>query len=304
MTYDAVIIGAGPAGLQAALFLARAGLKTGVVGDPAKSDLAYGRRIGNLFGVLGEPPGETLLANSVSALKGYGAEFLKSEALDLKQKEDALFIVKLADGTAVESKTVVIATGVAHAKAGIEDEEAFFGKGVHTCVACDGYFYKGKTVGVVGEGDFAAEEALELLAHTNRISIYSQGKDWTMSPETKRVLESKGVALKDARIVKLTGDPTVTSATLEDGTTVPLDGIFVALGTTSSLAFAQKLGLEQTGGFIAIDRDGKTNVEGVYAAGGCTGGNQQIAKSAGEGCNAAISIIKKLRGVADFSDQT
>ena len=91
------------------------------------------------------------------------------------------------------------------------------------------------------------------------------------------------------------------------------DGIFIALGAASSVTFAYKLGLEQKdgppsasggGGFLAIDREGKTNLEGVFAAGGCTGGNPQIAKSVGEGCNAAISVIKKVKGLTQYYDQT
>src|SRR3989338_3703714 len=302
--YDVLIIGAGPAGLQAALFTARAGLSTLVAGDTAKSALADGAKIGNAFGILGEPPGHALLANSVANVKTYGGEFSADEVVDLRKRDDGIFAGKTAMGTALEAKTVVIATGAGYVSAGIQDEQAYLGKGVHTCVACDGYYYKGKSVAVVGEGHFAAEEALELAAYTDRITIFSPGKEWTMSPDIQKALADKRVSLRKDRIVKLAAEQTVTGVGLEDGTVVPADGVFLALGTTSSIAFAQKLGVEQKDDAIAIDRDGTTNVDGVYAAGGCTGGNQQIAKSAGEGCNAAVAIIKKLRGVAQYSDQT
>ncbi len=83
-----------------------------------------------------------------------------------------------------------------------------------------------------------------------------------------------------------------------------VNGVFIALGSASSVTFAYKLGLEQKDGFLIIDREGKTNVEGVCAAGGATGGNAQIAKSVGEGCNAAISAIRKIKGLAQYLDQT
>lgn len=303
--YDAIIIGAGPAGLEAALFCARAGLKTIVAGNPEKSDLAFGRKIGNLFGISGEPPGYVLLANSVTAAKKYGADFIIDEVVDVRKKDGGTFAVKFASDATQDSKTLIIATGAAHQKAGIENEDTYLGKGVHTCVACDGFFYKGKTVGVVGEGNFAAEEALELLAFTDKVTVFSQGKEWAMSPEIKKSLEDKKVTLKKDRIIKISGEPNVQEAEREDGTKFPLDGIFVALGTTSSIAFAQKLGLVlEDRRYIEIDRDGRASLEGVYAAGGCTGGNQQIAKSVGEGANAAIAIIKRLRGVAQYFDQT
>ncbi len=302
--YDVLIIGAGPAGLQAALFTARAGLSTLVAGDPTKSALADGAKIGNAFGILGEPSGHALLANSVANVKTYGGKFATDEVVRLRKRGDGVFAGKTATGMTIEAKTVVIATGAGFVSAGIEDERTWLGKGVHTCVACDGYAYKGKSVAVVGEGNFAAEEALELTAYTDKITIFSQGKAWTMSPDVRNALADKRVSLRKDRIVKLVAEQTVTGVGLEDGSGFPADGVFLALGTTSSVAFAQKLGVEQKDSFIAIDRDGTTNVDGAYAAGGCTGGNQQIAKSCGDGCNAAVAIIKKLRGVAQYSDQT
>src|SRR3989338_779825 len=226
--YDVLIIGAGPAGLQAALFTARAGLSTLVAGDTAKSALADGAKIGNAFGILGEPPGHALLANSVANVKTYGGEFSADEGVDLRKRDDGIFAGKTA-------------TGTGYVSAGSQDEQAYLGKGVHTCVACDGYYYKGKSVAVVGEGHFAAEEALELAAYTDRIKIFSQGKEWTMSPDIQKALADKRVSLRKDRIVKLAAEQTVTGVGLEDGTLVPADGVFLALGTTSSIAFAQKL---------------------------------------------------------------
>ncbi len=301
--HDTIIIGSGPAGLQAALFLTRAGIKTLVIGDADKSDLSYGRKIGNLFGQLGDQPGKVLLANSLAAIKTFGGELMKDEVVDARQSADGSFSVKTQGGQFM-AKTLVLATGVAHVKAGIVNEEKFLGRGIHTCVACDGPFFKGKKVAVVGEGNFAAEEALELMAHTSDVTIYSQAREWELGAETKSRLEEKKINLSNGRIIKVDGEKMVQSADLEDGSKLKLDGVFVALGSASSVAFAQKLGLEMKDGFIVIGRDGKTNLDGVYAAGGCTGGNQQIAKSVGEGCNAAISIIKKLRGVAEYFDQT
>lgn len=301
--FDTIIIGAGPAGLQAALFLTRAQVKTLVIGKPEESDLAYGKRIGNIFGILGEPTGLSLLENSIEQMKRYGGELLREEVIDVEKKEDSLQ-VKTGTGKEFLSKTLIIANGAAPTMAGIEREEEFFGKGVHTCVACDGIFYKGKKVGIIGEGNHAAEEALELTAFTKDATIFSQKRPWKFSKYIKKSLKEKGIKLEKKKIVKVEGKKNVERAKTSDGKSLRIDGIFLALGITPSLTFAEKLGLPKKDGFIAIDQDSFTGVDGVYAAGGAAGGNPQIAKDTGEGCNAAIAIIKKLKGLEQYTDQT
>lgn len=303
MTYDVLIIGAGPAGQEAGLFLGRAGLKTAVIGIPEKSDLGYGKMIENYFGVTQSPTGVSLLTHGVEHLKRCGVEVVREEAVDL-QKTSNGFSIKTDKLNAFESKTVIIATGRQLPSAGIKGEKDFMGKGVHTCVACDGPLFKNKRVVVVGNGAHAAEEAIELRAYTDRVSMYAQGKTWEMDPNVLKLLKQQGIILEEKKIAAVEGAPLVEKIILKDGTVEPMDGVFLAMGSAGGITFAYKLGLEQENGFIAITRDGKTNVEGAWAAGACTGGNPQIAKSVGEGCNAAISIIRTLKGIAEYKDQT
>lgn len=299
-----IIIGGGPSALQAGLFLGRASVAALIIGKPGESDLAYGRVIGNYFGLLDDPPGKSLLDNGVMQVKKYGIEVLREEVVDLEKLPAGVFRIKTETGKEFETDTVLIATGQAHLKAGIQGEDQFLGRGVHTCVACDGIFFKDKRVGVIGSGSHALQEAVELTTYAKTVTVYTQGDQPAWSAEMEQAARAKGVVASDRRIKAVQGEKFVTAALFADNAEEPIDGIFVALGSASSVTFAYKLGLEQKGGFLAIDRDGKTNVAGVWAAGGATGGNAQIAKSVGEGANAAISIIKLVKGLSQYLDQT
>lgn len=304
MNYESIIIGAGPAGQQAGLFLGRAKIKTLLIGLPEKSDLAFGKIIGNLFGVPDEPSGLSLLTNGIEHLRRSGVEILKEEAIDLAE-EGKGFEVTTAALKKFSARTVVIATGQQLPTAGIAGEKDFLGRGVATCVACDGPLFKDKKVVVVGNGPHAAEEAIELAAFTDQIIIYSNGLPWEITEPLKKRLDEMKIGLVEKRITKVEGDKLVEKLTLADKSTEKVDGVFIATGSAGGVTFAYKLGLEQSEkGFIKIDRDSKTSVKGIWAAGGATGGNPQISKSAGEGCNAAISIIRSLKGLESYVDQT
>ena len=303
MELEALVIGAGPAAQQAGLFLGRAKIKTALVGDPEKSDLAYGKSIENFFGQPDEPSGILLLRNGVSHLARCGVEVITQEVVDLKQEGD-MFVAVTDKLATYKAKAVIIATGAFLPSAGIRGEKDFLGKGVHTCVACDGPFFKDKTVVVVGAGPHAAEEAIELRDYTDRVSLYAQGGKWEIDAALVAKLKEKGIPMEEKRVVAVEGQGKVAKATLSDKSTIGLDGVFVAMGQAGGVTFSNKLGLIMENDYIRIDRDGKTNIAGVWAAGSVTGGNHQIAKSAGEGCNAAVSVIKTLKGLAEYKDQT
>jgi len=302
--YSCIVIGAGPAALQAALFLARANVKTLVSGKPEESDLAYGRIIGNLFSASNEPPGKTLLENAQDQIKKYGAEMIKEEVVDLQQMQNQEFEITTETGKKFTAQAVIIATGASHVKAGIDGEDKFFGAGVHTCVACDGPLTKGKKIAVVGSGSHAAQEAIELTTFTSQVTIFTQGDTPSWSKELENLVKEKNIIISDKRIKALKGDKKIEGIILADKSEDSCDGIFIAMGSASGITFAYKLGLEQKDNFLVISRDGKTNLEGIFAAGAVTGGNSQIAKSIGEGCNAAISVIKKVKGLSQYADQT
>lgn len=303
-TYDTIIIGMGMAGLSAAVFTARANLRTLVIGNPKESQLAYAQVVGNYLGT-DTKSGMEILEMSKEQIEKYGAETLVEEVVYVRKLEDGTFVVKTSSQKEFKSKTLIIASGVVFRQAGIRGEKEFLGKGVHTCVACDGVFYKGKKVFVVGNGNLAAEESLQLLAYTKNLTIFSNGKEFEIAENLKEHLSKEEVKMTKDKIAEIKGNKLVKGILMKDGHELPVDGIFMAMGTATALFFAQSLAITtDKNGFIVIDREGKTDVKGVYAAGGCTGGYEQIAKSAGEGCNAAISVIRELKGLARYADQT
>jgi thioredoxin reductase (NADPH) len=302
VAFDVVVVGAGMAGFSAAVFTSRAGLKTLVIGDPSKAMLAFAAEVGNYLGQDGLS-GPQILENARRQVEKYGASVIVGEVVHAV-KADGVFLVKTADAKEFTARALVIATGTQYKASGIPGEEKFKGHGVHYCVACDGPFFKNKKVAVIGSGTFAAEEALELVGMASDISIISNGQKFSISKEFVETLSSKGVKMGESRVREIKGDKFVSALVYADGREEPFNGVFVALGTATALDFALKLGLDVKNQAIVVGKDMKTSMDGVYAAGSCTGGNVQIAKSVGDGCNAAISIIKKLKGIANYEDHT
>lgn len=302
--YDTLIIGMGMAGLTAAVFTARASLKTLVIGNPKESQLAYAQSVGNYLG-LDEKSGMEILDISKEQAEKYGAETLIGEVVHAKRLDDGAFMVRTSNLREFKARTVIVASGVVFRHSGIKGEQEFLGRGVHTCVACDGIFYKDRKVFVVGNGNLAAEEALQLLAYTKDVTILSNGMEFELTNKMQEHLAKEGIKVGKEKIAEIKGDKFVKSVITKEGKEIQVDGIFMAMGTATALFFAQSLAITtDENGFIIIDREGKTDVKGVYAAGGCTGGYEQIAKSAGEGCSAAISVIRELKGLARYADQT
>lgn len=299
--YDVIIIGAGPAGIGAAIYCGRAKLSTLVIGDSHKSMLSKAHSVGNFFGFPKDVPGDQLINLGIEQAKKFGCEFIVSEAINAKKQENVFYVV-CDNREQYQSKTLIIATGRAFKLANIKHEKDLTGKGVHYCVVCDGYFYEGKKVCVIGYGNNAAEESLELLTYTKDITIISNGHEFEFSPELKKLIEQKNIKLQKDRVVEFYGVEKLEGLILSNGNKLPYDAAFIGLGTTSALNFATKLGLETKENIVVADRDGKTNLEGVYACGDCTGGNAQAAKSIGEGCNAAICVIKHLSGSNIYID--
>lgn len=291
-SYDVLIIGAGPAGLCAAIYTARAGLKTAVIGDSTKSQLAKAHAVENYFGILSES-GSKILETGVAQVQKFNGNMLVDEVVSIK-KENEGFILHTANDASYSAKVILIATGMAYQMGGIKGEEALTGKGVHYCVLCDGYFYKGKNVAVIGRQNYAAEEALELLQYTKNITIFSNGKEFEIAPALLKKLEEAGVKLRTDAIGMFSGENMFDKLVLEDGKQEDFDGVFMAVGTAGAISFAKNLGIEADRKAIKVDADMKTSVKGIYAAGACVGGHPQLAKEVGDGCIAGISIIKEI----------
>ncbi len=288
---DVIIVGAGPTGLSAAIYTARAGLKTLVLGTPEKSQLAKAHKVENYFGIA-SAPGATIISTGVQQAEHFGARILREDVLKITPKDDQVTVHTNQDHE-YQTRSLLIATGMAYQMGGIEGEERLVGKGVHYCVLCDGYFYRGKNVAVIGRHDFAAEEALELLQYTKHITIFSQGKPFEISNALMRRLEESSIKLREEEVVKFEGETLFEQLRFADQKTEDFDGVFMAIGTAGAISFARTMGLDTDRTSIKVDKEMHTNIPRIYAAGACTGGIPQLAKEVGEGCIAAVTIIKE-----------
>ncbi|WP_428568549.1 MAG: NAD(P)/FAD-dependent oxidoreductase [Solidesulfovibrio sp. DCME] len=294
-----LIIGAGPAGLSAAIYTARAGMDTVVAGCEPK--IAGDYDIDNYFGFPETISGRELIERGLRQAQRFGARIVCQRVLAVHMDADGAFEVK-TDQDTFAAQAVVIAAGVARVRPGIANLAAYEGKGVSYCVSCDGFFFRGRTVAVVGEGNYAANQALELTNFTSAITIYTQGKEPAMGEVFTGKLAEVGIAVSTAKVDRLTGEAALTGLVLADGGEAPAEGLFVAMGQASALDFAKTLGVLAKGAFIEADSEQKTNVPGVFAAGDCVGHFMQISVAVGEGAKAgraAIAHVKERAGKAD-----
>lgn len=296
MIYDVIIVGKGPAGLSAALYTVRANLRTLVIGKN-NSELLKAHKIENYFGFTEAISGSELLrAGELQALR-LGADIMEEEVLGVNQNEN--FEVITSENT-YSGRTVLLATGQPQKKLRIDGLKELEGIGVSYCTTCDGFFYKNLKVGVLGNKDFAIHEAEELKPFTSNITIYTNGKELEYSGDYSKLHERFRIV--DKTILKLEGKEYLEKIYFTDGTQENLDGLFIANDSASSVDFARKLGVLTEGASILVDKDQKTNVTGLFAAGDCTGGFKQVSTAVGQGAMAARRIIELVREKSSRSE--
>jgi len=298
--YDCVIIGAGPAGLTAAIYLARARLKCLVIGKWELGNLYKAHIVGNYPGFSKDITGAFLIEEMLKQGKRFGAEYIKEEVISLEKKND--FNLRTDTKKEFSAKTVIISLGKAYKMSNIKNEKELTGKGVSYCVTCDGLFFKNKKVAVIGSKNLAAAESLELLTYTKDITLFTNGRDPEITDVLMKELEKNKIKIRKEKIMEFKGEKKLECVVFENKKTENFDGIFIALGNISAFTFANRLGLEMTDIDIKVDGEFRTSFKGIWAAGDCVGSNAQAVVSAGNGCDAAISIIKHLRGKKVYMD--
>jgi Thioredoxin reductase len=292
------IIGGGPTGLSAAIYTARADKETLVFDDGGGTTRSVDR-MENVYGFPDGVTGPELVALGERHTTKYGAEIVPEEVVRIEPEEDRYRIETTVDDYLADG--VVLATGATYERPAIADVEQFEGQGVSYCVECDAYFYRDSPVAVVGGENYAATEALMLLDYTDDVVLLTNGDELTADEELVDRLDAAGVPVRTDRLDRLTGDEVLSAVHTRDGERIPIEGLFVALGTAGGTDLAEMLGVPVEGDDIVTDRDQSTRVDRVYAAGDVTGGHQQIATSVGEGARAAINLLEELRG-ADYVD--
>lgn len=285
--HDLIVVGKGPAGLSAAIYAVRAGLSVLVIGRDAGA-LGSADLIENYLGFTDPISGKQLLADSIAQATRLGVEILSEEVTGLVWMEN--YIVHTANQE-FTAKSLVIASGMPRRKATVKGLSEFEGRGVSYCATCDGFFYRGKTVAVIGNGEYAFKEASELKPFAAKITLLTNGRPYEADKEDEKI------SIDLRAITSVSGDEIkVRAVELADGTQLEVDGVFVAEGTASAVDLALKLGLDNDGKVILVNsRSQDTSLPGVFAAGDCTGGLLQIAVAVGDGARAGISAANYVR---------
>lgn len=292
MDADVVIIGSGPAGVQAAIHASRRKVSVLVAGKAAASAVA-GTEMDNYFGT-GRVSGDALIAEGMRQAESTGAVFLGQNVISASREGDA-FRLGLEDGTVVTARSVIIATGISRKKLGIPGEKELFGKGVSYCAVCDCNFYRGRRAVIVGNESEAAVSAEMMTGYASETSWVAW--DVQANPALVAKAEAAGVRMYRSKPKAILGEGKVESLELEDGTLIPTDGVFIELGARSSADLAMDLDvMPEMDDTIKVDCDCATGVPGVYACGDVTGRPWQVAKAVGQGCVAGTNAAAYAKG--------
>ncbi len=297
--YDVVIIGTGPAGLQAAIHAARKKASVLVMGKESKSSLfhAHVENFCSLFNV----SGETMLDVGRQQATNFGATLLDEDVLSISREAD-LYKIVTEGNVELQTKTVIIATGTARKKLGVTGEKEFLGRGVSYCVECDANFYKDEDVVLAGGASAAVSGALTMLNYAKTVHLVCDELEVTDALK-KDLLDSDVTVHENMRIEAIVGKGSVEQIELSDGTTLSASGVFIELGAKGVMELATHLGiqLDDEMKYIQTNKKMETNIAGVFAAGDICGPPWQMAKAVGEGCVAGIGAAgyaKKI-GKAD-----
>ena len=283
--YDVIILGAGPAGVSASLYTKRANKKTLIIYGKF-SNLNKAEKIDNYYGFENGISGKELYEAGIKQAKNIGVETVEEEMLKI-DINDGFFTVS-TDTNKYEGKSIIIAIGAKKNTLNIDGIEKLEGKGVSYCAICDGFFYKNKDVVVIGSGNYAVSETNDLINIANKITILTNGEK---APEVR----ADNVEIVTKNIKEISGENRVEEVRFNDDTAIKADGVFIAQGTAGATELAKKLGLMLKNGKIVVDENMKTNIDGIYACGDCTGGLLQVSKSVYEGTKAGLAVVDYLR---------
>lgn len=287
---DVLIIGSGPAGLSAAVYAKRANLDvlvaekiycgTGQVAESNQVDNYLG-----LAGINGYELGEKFREHAV----GLGVEFKDGEAERFLQ-ENGNWKVTFKNGDVVEAKTVIYAAGAIHRHLNIPGENELAGRGVSYCATCDGAFFKGKTTVVIGGGDTALDDALYLADISSKVYLVHRRDEFRGSAKAVEKLKEKDNVefVLSAKPAKIVGEDKVTELQLEDGRSLAVDGVFIAVGMVPVTEPVKDVVELDQAGYIVAGETGKTSTEGFFAAGDVrTKALRQVITAVSDGANAA-----------------
>ncbi|MEJ2658623.1 MAG: FAD-dependent oxidoreductase [Desulfobacterales bacterium] len=289
--YDVVILGTGPAGLQAAIHAARAKVSVLVMGSEHKSSLS--RAHVENFCCISKVAGEELLQQGVLQAKNSGASFLHEDVVKTSKDND-MFTIVTENGKSIKTRSLIMAMGVSRNRLGVPGEKKYIGQGVSYCVDCDANFYKDSTVAVVGNESAAVSGALTLLFYAKKVHLISD--ELQVSDRLSYQIQESDVEIHlGHKAAEIVGDDVVRGLILDNGQKLDVDGVFIETGAKGAVALAATLGVAldpEKFQYIVTDKEQQTNIEGIYAAGDICGPPWQVAKAVGEGCVAGLAAAK------------
>ena len=279
--YDVIVIGSGPAGITAAIYAKRRNLSILVI-SKGNGTLQKAEKIDNYYGFENGISGKELYENGIKQAKNLGIDFIEDEVINIEYINQ--FTIETVNSK-YEAKAVILATGVSRNVPNIKGIKEFEGKGVSYCAVCDSFFYKGKDVAVLGDGNYAIHEFETLKPVASSVTILTNGNTMVENRDSSIEVNSK-------KIREFRGDTKLEEVEFEDNTIQNLNGVFIAMGTASSSDLARKIGARIENNNIIVNKNMETTVPGLFACGDCTGGLLQISKAVYEGAKAGLAVLK------------
>jgi thioredoxin reductase len=293
---DVIVVGGGPAGLSAATWAARHRRSVLVVDDGQPRN----RWADTSHGYFGHDPAtpSSLLDAARRQIARYGrVSFIEGEATAARRDDRHRFVVRVGDEEHVGER-LVLATGVRDELPQVEGFLEHYGASAFHCGSCDGYEAEGRTVAIIGWGEHVAGYALGLLDWARQVTVITEGHRFEGGPRLRSALEGQGVrVLRDNAAALVGRRGALRGLLLASGSLVPAELLFFSIAHHPRLSLARQLGCAVTEeGCLHVDRDGRTSVDGCYAAGDVTPGSQLVAVAVGEGAAAGVACAASLRG--------
>lgn len=279
--YDVIVIGSGPAGITAAIYSKRRNLSILVI-SKGNGTLQKAEKIDNYYGFENGISGKELYVNGIKQAKNLGIDFIEDEVINIEYINQ--FTIETVNSK-YEAKAVILATGVSRNVPNIKGIKEFEGKGVSYCAVCDSFFYKGKDVAVLGDGNYAIHEFETLKPIASSVTILTNGNTMVENRDSSIEVNSK-------KIREFRGDTKLEKVEFEDNTIQNLNGVFISMGTASSSDLARKIGARIENNNIVVNENMETTVPSLFACGDCTGGLLQISKAVYEGAKAGLAVLK------------
>jgi len=302
MLYDLIIIGAGPAGICAAIYAARANINFSII-----DKIGYGgqiintAKIENYPGFFEEISGAELISKMAKQAEKFGVKFINDEIIKISLANDIINLTS-SSGKIYSAKTIILATGTSPKSLNIKGENEFYGKGVSYCATCDAPLFKNKNVAVIGGGDSALEESLYLTKFVNKLYLIHRRSEFRAAKILQKKVEEneKIFLLKNSVISEIKGKNFVECIIVKDllhnvEKEISIDGLFVFIGQKPNVEFIKELIKLNEQGFIITDTHLKTNIQNIFAAGDVRNTMlRQVVTAVADGAIAVTSVLKYL----------